>query len=162
MSEYSFDVTCKINKTELGNAVDAAKKEILNRFDFKGAHVKIELEKESIMLESSDDMKIKQIIDVLQSKFVKRELNLKAFIFGETEKNVNGIVKSQGKIQNGLTQEQCKQITKLIKDSKLKVQARIQEDTIRVSGKSKDDLQIAMQKIKSENFNFALAFENFR
>ena len=162
MSDFSFDIVCKVNKTELTNALDAAKKEITNRFDFKGTHVKIEQEKEEISIESTDDMKVKQIIDVIQSKFAKRDLNLKAFSFGEFEKNVNGIVKCQAKIQNGLTAEQCKKITKYIKDSKLKVQGRIQEDTVRASSKSKDELQVLIQKLKNENFDFALSFENYR
>ena len=162
MAEHSFDITCKIDRQELSNAIDIAKKEITNRFDFKGTHVQISLEKDHILLEASDEMKLKQIIDTIQSKMVRRGLNLKAFSFGAPETNVSGVVKNQASIQNGLTQEQCKKITRLIKDSKLKVQARIQQDIIRVSGPSKNDLQSVQKRIQQENFDFACLFENYR
>ena len=162
MAEYSFDIVCKVDHQELSNSLDLAQKEITNRFDFKGTHVKIQLEKEKILLESADDMKMKQLIDVIQSKMVRRSLNLKAFAFGAFGSNVSGLVKCQAQIQNGLSQEQCKKITKLIKDSKRKVQARIQQDSVRVSGKSKNDLQAVQQMVREANFDFAAVFENYR
>ena len=162
MAEYSFDIACKVDHQELSNALDISQKEITNRFDFKGTHVKIKLEKEKILLESADDMKMKQLIDVIQSKMVRRDLNLKAFAFGSFESNVSGIVKCQAEIQNGLSQEQCKKITKLIKDSKRKVQARVQQDSVRVSGKNKDDLQAVQQMVREASFDFAAVFENYR
>ena len=162
MAEYSFDIVCKMDHQELSNALDLARKEITNRFDFKGTHIKIHLEKEKILLESADDMKMKQLIDVIQSKMVRRNLNLKAFAFGPFESNVSGLIKCQAAIQNGLSQEQCKKVTKLIKDSKRKVQTRIQQDSVRVSGKSKDDLQVVQQMVQEASFDFAAVFENYR
>ena len=162
MAEYSFDIVCKLDQQEVSNSLDVAQKEITNRFDFKGSHVKIKLEKEAILLESADDLKMKQLIDVIQSKMVRRNLDLKAFVFGPYESNVSGIVKCQAKIQNGLNQEQCKKITRLIKDSKSKVQARVQGDSVRVSGKSKDELQTIQKMVKDANFDFAAVFENYR
>ena len=162
MAEVSFDVSCKIDTQELSNAIDVAKKEIINRFDFKGTHVKIALEKESISLEAADQMKLKQMIDTIQSKIVRRNLNLKAFTFGAFETNVSGLVKCQVLIQNGLTQEQCKKITRLVKEAKLKVQARIQKDVVRISSSSKDELQKVQALIKQADFDFACIFENYR
>ena len=162
MAEYSFDIVCKLNQQDLANALDTTRKEITNRFDFKGSHVAIKLEKDGVYLESADEMKMKQLIDVLQGKLVRCNLNLKAFQFGKFESNVSGIVKCRASIQNGLNQEQCKKITKLIKEAKLKVQARIQQDTVRVASKSKNDLQATQQMIKQANFDFATLFENYR
>ncbi len=162
MAEYSFDVSCKIDTQELSNAIDVAKKELVNRFDFKGTHVRISLEKETILLEASDEMKLKQMIDTIQSKIVRRNLNLKAFSFGTFETNVSGLVKCQALIQNGLNQEQCKKITRVIKESKLKVQARIQKDMVRISSSSKDDLQKVQGLVQQESFDFACIFKNYR
>ena len=162
MAEHSFDIACKVDRQELSNALDTAKKEIINRFDFKGSHVEIKLEKESIDLEANNEMQMKQIIDVIQSKMLRRNLLLKAFPFGKFSANISGIVKCRAPIQNGLTQEQCKKITKLIKNSKMKIQTRIQQDVVRVSGKSKDDLQKTQEMIKDANFDFATIFENYR
>ncbi len=162
MSEYSFDVACKIDRQELANAMDTAKKEISNRFDFKGVPIKMQLAKETIELEAPDEMKIKQLIDVIQTKMLRRNLNIKAFSFGPFETNVSGVFKCQASIQSGLDQEQCKKITKLIKGAKLKVQTRIQKDVIRVSGKSKNDLQSIQKIIQEADFDFAATFENYR
>ena len=162
MAEFSFDIVCKLDQQELANSIELAKKELAHRFDFKGSHFKIQLQAESILLEGADDLKMKQLIDVLQTKMVRRRLDLKAFIFGSFESNVSGLVKCEAKIQNGLDQEQCKKITKLIKDSKYKVQARIQGDAVRVSGKSKDELQAVQQMVQEADFDFAAIFDNYR
>ncbi len=162
MAEYSFDVAAKVDRQELNNAIDLVHREIDNRFDFKGAKIIIKIEKDTIQLQAPDDMRMKQVIDVIQSKLVKRDLNLKAFQFGELESNVSGIVKCNCEIQNGLTQEQLKKITKIIKDSKLKVQTRVQGDAVRVTGKSKDDLQEVIQLIRNADLDFHTSFENYR
>jgi hypothetical protein len=162
MAEFSFDIVSKVERQELNNAIDLARKEIDTRFDFKGATVKIELDKEALLLEASDDMRMKQLIDVLQNKLIKRDLNLKSFKFGDFETNVSGAVKCRVDIQAGLSQEQGKKITKLIKDSKLKVTTRIEGDKIRVSAKSKDDLQEVQRMIRAANFDFATSYENYR
>lgn len=162
MAESSFDISSKVDQQEVSNAIDMVHKEIDNRFDFKGANVGIKLEKEAIQLSTSDEMRMKQLIDVIQSKLVKRGLNLKAFKFGEFESNVSGTVKCTCSIQNTLTQEQIKTITKMIKDSKLKVQPRIQGDAVRVTGKSRDDLQEVIQMIKNADLDFHTTFDNYR
>jgi uncharacterized protein YajQ (UPF0234 family) len=160
--EYSFDIASKVDRQELINALDMVRKEVENRFDFKGSPVLVELEKEHISLEAQDEMKLKQLIDVIQSKLIKRNLSLKAFSFGTFESNVSGKFKCKVDIQNGLNQEQCKKITKIIKDSKVKVQTRIQEDQVRVTGKDKDDLQAVMRMVREANFDFDTTFSNYR
>lgn len=162
MAESSFDVVCKIDGQELANAIDMTRKEIDNRFDFKGIEVDIKHEKDSLKLEVSSEMHMNQVIDVLKSKLIKRDINLKAFSFGEFESNVSGKVKCLVSIQNGLSQDQCKKINKLIKDSKLKVQSRVQGDSVRVSGKSRDDLQNVQKIIKEADFDFDTSFDNYR
>jgi len=162
MAEYSFDISSKVDRQELTNAIDMAKKEVENRFDFKGSPVTIDLQKDIIQLEAQDEMKLKQLIDVIQSKLVKRNISLKAFKFGTFESNVSGKFKCKVDIQSGLNQEQCKQITRVIKDSKIKVQARIQEDQVRVTGKDKDELQQIIRAIKEQNFEFDTSFSNYR
>lgn len=160
--EYSFDIASKVDRQELTNALDMVRKEVENRFDFKGSPVTIDLDKEHISLEAQDEMKLKQLIDVVQSKLIKRNLSLKAFKFGTFESNVSGKFKCKVDVQNGLNQEQCKKITKVIKDSKLKVQARIQEDQVRVTSKDKDDLQAVIRLVKEANFDFDATFSNYR
>lgn len=164
MAEHSFDVACKVDQQELGNALDMARKEVDTRFDFKGQIAKIDLQQNGsiIALEAQDEVKMRQLIDVVQSKLVKRELNLKAFNFGEFETNVSGVAKCKVAVQSGLNQEQTKKINKLIKDSKLKVQARIQGDSVRVTGKSKDDLQQLQKIIRDADLDFAVVFDNYR
>jgi len=162
MAEYSFDIVSKVDRQELSNAIDLAKKEIDNRFDFKGSKTLIKLDKDTLSLEASDDMRMRQLIDILQNKLIKRELSIKAFKFGDFETNVSGIVKCKAEIQNGLSQDQGKKITKLIKDSKLKVQTRIEGDKIRITGKSKDDLQDVQKLIRDANFEFDASYENYR
>ncbi len=164
MAESSFDIGCKVDLQELNNAIDLARKEIANRFDFKGATAEIKLEKNEILaLEASDEMRMKQMIDVLQTKMLKRGLNLKAFGFdAEFETNVSGVFKTRIPVQNGLTQDQAKKINKMIKDSKIKVQSRINGDSLRVSSKSKDDLQRVQKMLRDADLDFAVAFDNYR
>ncbi|MEQ8352663.1 MAG: YajQ family cyclic di-GMP-binding protein [Leptospiraceae bacterium] len=162
MAESSFDVACKVDEQELANAIDQTLKEVSNRFDFKGVDLSIKKEKDTLAMDCSDELHMKQLIDVLQSKLVKRDLNLKAFKFGELDTNVSGQVKCKVEVQNGLTQEQCKQVNKLIKDTKLKVQSRVQGDAVRVSGKSKDDLQSVMKALRESDLPYAVTFDNYR
>ena len=162
MAEYSFDVGCKVDMQELNNALDLARKEVDNRFDFKGAKAEIKLDKDTIALTTSDEMRMKQLIDVIQSKLLKRELNLKAFQWGEFETNVSGVFKCKVLMRRLLTQDQTKKITRLIKDSKIKVQSRIQGDAVRVTGKSKDDLQAIQKLIRDADLEFAAVFDNYR
>lgn len=162
MADFSFDVVAKVDGQELSNAVDMTRKEVANRFDFKGATVSIDLQKEHMDLTASDEMRMKQLIDVLQTKIARREISLKAFQFEEFESNVSGTVKCRVKIQNGLSQDQAKKVTKLIKDAKLKVTPRIQSDSVRVTGKSKDDLQQVIAMLRKEDLDFYPTFENYK
>lgn len=162
MAEYSFDVVYRVDEQELSNAINQTLKEASTRFDFRGATIEIEREKDGIHMASSDEMKLNQLIDMLQSKLVKREISLKAFKFGEFEKNISGRVKCKVTTQNGLSTEQCKTVTKLIKDSALKVTTRQQGDAVRVTGKSKDDLQAVMKMLRQSEIDFAVTFDNYR
>jgi len=164
MAEYSFDVACKVDQQELGNAIDMTRKEVDTRFDFKGQIAKIDLQKNGavVALEAQDEVKMRQLIDVFQTRLAKRELNLKAFKFGEFETNVSGVAKCKVDVQSGLNQDQVRKINKIIKDSKSKVQSRIQGDSVRVTGKSKDDLQQIQKQIRDADLDFAVVFDNYR
>lgn len=159
--EHYFDIACKIDDQELLNAINQTLKEASTRFDFKGAIVEIQKEKDKIYLSTSDEMKMKSLIDLFQSKLVKRNINLKAIKFKAIEKNISGKVKCEAEIQNGLSQEQCKIINKLIKESNIKVQTRIQGDSVRVLSKSIDDLQGVIKYLKNKELDFAISFENY-
>ncbi len=161
-SEYSFDIAAKVDRQKLAEAVDLTKKEVATRFDFKGAKAEISLEKDTISLETSDEMRMKQLIDVFESKLIKREIALKAFKYGKFETNVSGVYKCKVDIQNGLSQDQCKVITKMIKDAKVKAQPRIQGDSVRVTGKSKDELQEVIALIRKADLDFHVVFENYK
>ncbi|MCS7205716.1 MAG: YajQ family cyclic di-GMP-binding protein [Leptospiraceae bacterium] len=160
--EHSFDIVYKIDEQELSNAINQALKEATNRFDFKGSHVEIQREKDEIHLATEDEMKMKSLIDIFQSKLVKRGINLKAIQFGEIQKNISGRVKCTAKIQNGLTQEQIKKINKIIKETNIKVQTRIQGDSLRVISKSIDDLQAVIKHLREQELDFAISFDNYR
>lgn len=159
----SFDIVSKIDRPELQNAVSQAMTEIQTRFDFKGSNSEIKLQDDQLILTSENDIKLKQVIDVLTSKMAKRGISLKAFDFDSKVEPATGqTVRQKVKIQTGLDKEQTKQITTLIKDSKLKVQATIQGDSVRVVGKKKDDLQAVMNAIRNANFKFDANFTNFK
>ncbi|MCZ8341875.1 MAG: YajQ family cyclic di-GMP-binding protein [Leptospira sp.] len=159
----SFDIVSKIDRPELQNAVSQAMTEIQTRFDFKGSNSEIKLQDDQLVLTSENDIKLKQVIDVLTSKMAKRGISLKAFDFeSKVEPATGQTVRQKVKIQTGLDKEQTKQITTLIKDSKLKVQATIQGDSVRVVGKKKDDLQAVMNAIRNANFKFDANFTNFK
>ena len=162
MAEYSFDVVYKIDEQELSNAISQTLKEAGTRFDFRGAVIEIEREKDGLKMTASDEMKLNQLIDMLQSKLVKRNISLKAFKFNEFEKNISGKVKCAVSSQSGLSTEQCKVVTKLIKDSNLKVTTRQQGDAVRVTGKNKDDLQQVMKILRESDIDFAVSFDNYR
>jgi len=160
----SFDIVSKVDMQEVDNAINQARKEIIQRYDFKGTKTSIELkQKESeIVLISDDDFKMKAVVDILQSKFVKRGVPLKALTYGSVESAASGTVRQTIKLQNGIDKENAKLITKLIKDSRLKVQAQIMDDQVRVSGKSKDDLQSVMAMLRQADLKFAIQFTNYR
>lgn len=159
----SFDIVSKIDKPEVANAVAQAMTEIQTRFDFKGSNSEIKVKDDELILTSENEIKLKQVIDVLTTKMAKRGISLKAFDFDSKVEPATGqTVRQKVKIQTGLDKEQTKQITTLIKDQKLKVQATIQGDSVRVVGKKKDDLQAVMNAIRDANFNFDANFTNFK
>ena len=162
--DFSFDVVSKVDLQEVANAVQQASKEIATRFDFRGSASKIELrDKElEVVLISDDEHKLKSVIDILETKLVRRGVAVKALDYGKVEPAAGGTVRQVAKIQQGIPSETAKEIVKAIKDRKLKVQASIQADQVRVSGRSKDDLQNAMATVREGDFGLPLQFTNYR
>lgn len=160
----SFDIVSKVDAQALDNAVNVVTKEIGNRFDFKGSHVVIDLDKKTyvIKLETDDDMKMRQLLDVLVSRSHKQGIAPEAFDLSK-EGGVSGKVwKKEVTVRNGLKQEDAKKVVKLIKDSGLKVQASINDDIVRVTGKKIDDLQEVIQASKGWDLGIPLQYENMR
>jgi cyclic-di-GMP-binding protein len=160
----SFDIVSKVDPQALDNAVNVTKKEITNRFDFKNSHVVMELNKKDfkIDLETDDDMKIRQIMDVLISRAHKQGIAPEAFDFSKESYQSGKVVKKEVPVRNGLKQEDAKKIVKLVKDAGLKVQAQIMDDIVRVTGKKLDDLQAVIQLCKNAGFDLPLQYENMR
>ena len=161
-AENSFDVVSKINMSEVTNAVSQAMKEIGQRFDFKGSKSNITQEKDALVVVSDDEFKLKSVIDILQTKLVKRGVPIKNVTYGKIEAALAGTVRQRLALQQGVPTDKAKEIVKTIKDSKIKVQASIQADQVRVSGKSRDDLQSVIQLLKGKDFGIELQFENYR
>jgi len=160
----SFDIVSKVDAQALDNAVNVTTKEITNRFDFKGSHVAIDLDKKEfkINIETSDEMKMRQLIDVLISRAHKQGIAPEAFDFSKEGFQSGKVWKKEVKVKNGLVQEDAKKIVKNIKDMNLKVQASINDDLVRVNGKKIDDLQAIIQAAKSWTLGIPLQFENMR
>ena len=164
MPDNSFDVVSIVDMPEVLNAVQQATKEILNRFDLKNTKSAIELnEKDSkLVVTSSDDFKLKSVVDVLQQKLAKRQVPLKNFTYGPIQPAAGSTSRQEITIQSGIPIEKSKDIVKAIKESKAKAQASIQGDLVRVSSKSRDVLQEVMQLLKKSDFRVELQFTNFR
>lgn len=160
--DASFDVVSKIDMQELKNAVNQAEKEMTSRFDFKGSKSSIELGEKDITLISDDEVKMKSVIDILESKLIKRGVSLKSLDYGKVEPAAGGTVRQVASLKQGLDADNAKKITKLIKDSKIKVQASVQGDAVRVSGKSRDDLQAVIQLLRESDLPVPLQFDNYR
>ena len=160
--EFSFDIVSKTDMQEVANAIQQAQKELAQRFDFKGSKSSIELSAEEIVLISDDEGKLRSVIDVLESKLVKRKVSLKALEYGKVEPAAGGTVRQRAKIVQGIESEKAKAIVKTIKDAKLKVQASIQSDQVRVVGRNKDDLQRAIVMVKESDYGIPLQFTNYR
>lgn len=159
----SFDVVSQVSFQEVDNALNQAVKEIQTRYDFKGTRSEIRRgEKGAFTLIADDEFKRKAVLDVVQSKLVKRGVSLKAMQLGKVEPASGGTVRQEVTFQAGIPVEKAREIVKLLKDSKLKVQGSIQEDQVRVSGKSRDDLQAAIQAIKAKDLGLDLQFINYR
>lgn len=160
--DFSFDVVSETDMQEVANAVQQAQRELITRFDFKGSKSSIELSGDEITLLSDDEQKLKSVIDVLESKLVKRKVSLKALDYKPIEQAAGATVRQKAKVVQGIETEKAKQIVKKIKDAKLKVQASIQGEQVRVSGRKKDDLQEALQLVKESDFGLPLQFTNYR
>ena len=158
----SFDVVSEVNMMETSNAVQQAMKEIRQRFDFKGSVSDITLEGDTLTLHSDDESRLKAVIDVLTTKLVKRGVSLKALQYGKIEPAAKGTVRQVVTIQKGIPVEKAKEIVKFIKGSGIRVQAAIQENQVRVSGKNRDDLQAAIGSLKAQDFGLDLQFTNYR
>jgi uncharacterized protein YajQ (UPF0234 family) len=162
--EHFFDVVCQIDLQEVSNAVNQAMKEIEQRFDFKGSRSGIELDKGKrvITLSSDDETKLKSVVDILQSKLVKRSISLKALSYGKVEPASGSTVRQVVTLQQGIPQDKAKEMVKLIKDLKLKVSAEMQKDQVRVRAKKIDDLQLVIGKLREKDFGIHLQFTNYR
>jgi hypothetical protein len=161
-AENSFDIVCKVNMQEVVNALDQARREIQTRYDLKGTRNEIALEKMDITITSPDEMKLKAVLDILQSKLHRRGVDLKALTIGPPAPATGGALRQKISLQDGIPMDKAKEIVRLIKDSKLRVQASIQEKQVRVSGKSRDDLQAVIQMLKARDLGIALQFANYR
>lgn len=160
----SFDISSEVNIQEMDNAVNQAVKEITTRYDFRGSKSSIEFDrkKNEIALTGDDDFKITAVIDILQGKTVKRGISLKSLKMGKVEDAAGGLKRCLVSLVMGIDQDKAREIVKAVKEMDLKVQAQIQENKVRVTGKKKDELQEVMQKIKAVDFNIPLQFGNFR
>ncbi len=160
--EFSFDIVSKTEMQEVANAVQQAQKELAQRFDFKGSQSSIELTAEELILVSDDEGKMRSLKDILESKLVKRKVSLKAVEWAKIENAALGNVRQKAKIIQGVESEKAKAIVKAIKDAKIKVQASIQSDQVRVVGKNKDDLQRVIALLREGDFGIPLQFTNYR
>jgi uncharacterized protein YajQ (UPF0234 family) len=163
-SEHSFDIVSRVDMQEVQNAVNQAMKEISQRFDFKGSKSSIELSKErgEITLVSDDEYRLKSVTDVLETKLVKRKVPLKSLGYGKVEEAGGSTVRQTVRLQQGISTERAKDMVKLIKAMKLKVQAEIQQDQVRVRAKKIDDLQDVMKALKEKDFDYHMEFINYR
>lgn len=160
--DNSFDIVSQVEMQEVENAVNQAVREIETRFDFKNSRSEITHEGEKITLISDDEFKLKNVIDILESKMIKRGISLKALQYGKVEPAAKDTVRQVVTLKQGISKEEAKKITQLIKDSKIKVQAQVQGDIIRVSGKSRDDLQNVIKLLKGQDLDLELQFINYR
>jgi uncharacterized protein YajQ (UPF0234 family) len=162
MSEFSFDIVSKVDKQSLEDAVNQARREIATRFDFKNSKSSLELANMTITIVADDEMKLKNVIDILQTKCVKRGVSLKALKFGKVEPAAQGTLRQVVTLEQGIAKERAKKLVEAIKASKLKVTSQIQDDQLRVSSKSKDDLQKVIQLVKGMDLDFPVQFSNYR
>jgi len=160
----SFDIVSEVNMAEVQNAVNQAVMEIRQRYDFKGSKSEIKLEEKDnqLTIVSDDEYKLKSVVDVLQSKLVRREVSLKALEYGKVEPAGGNTVRQVIKLQKGIPQDTGKEIVKFLKTLGVKVQGQIMDDQVRVSGKNKDDLQAVISSVKQKDFDIAMNFTNYR
>jgi uncharacterized protein YajQ (UPF0234 family) len=158
----SFDIVSQVNQQEVKNALEQANKEIQNRYDFKGSDARIEQDELALTVYADDEFKLGQVLDVLRQRMAKRGIDVRSLELGAVEKISGDKVKRLVTVKTGIAQEKAKQIQKLVKDAKLKVQGSIQGDLVRISGAKKDDLQSAIQLVRTSVTDLPLQFVNFR
>jgi uncharacterized protein YajQ (UPF0234 family) len=161
---FSFDIVSEVNLQEVDNAVNQSRKEIAQRYDFKGSQSTIDLNsrEKTLTLTSDDDFRMKAVVDVLQNKLIKRGVPLKAIAFGPVEAAAGSTVRRILTLRVGIDRDNARLLVKMIKDTKLRVQAQIMDDQVRVTGKTKDDLQSVIAMIRSAELEFAVQFTNYR
>jgi uncharacterized protein YajQ (UPF0234 family) len=162
MPENTFDIVSKINMEEVSNAIQQALKEVHTRFDLKDSKSNITLEKDTVVLQSIDDYKLKAVNEILQQKLVKRGVSLKGLTYSAVESALGGTARQKITMQQGIPVEKAKEIVRLIKDSKKKAQASIQGDLVRVSGKDRDTLQEVIAMLRAKDFGIDMQFTNYR
>lgn len=162
MADASFDVVSRVDMQEVDNALNQTIKEIQQRFDFRGSKTELILTEQELKITTEDDFKLHNVIDILKTRLVKRNVPLKNIDYSKVESASGGLIRQIVKIKQGLESEPAKQIIKDIKDLKLRVQAQIMNDQVRVSGKNKDDLQAVIQFLKSKDYGVELQFVNYR
>ncbi len=161
--QNSFDIVSKIELVEVKNALDQTMKEVRQRFDFKGSRAEVRLEgEEELILSAEDDTKLRNMNDILQQKLVRRGVPLKALSYGKVEPAAGGTVRQHVTLQQGIPSDKAKEIVKFIKESKVKVQAAIQGDTVRVTGRDRDTLQDVIAQLKSKDFGINMQYTNYR
>ncbi len=160
--QNSFDIVSEVDRAEITNALNQTMKEVRQRFDFKGSSAEVRLEKEELILTAEDETRLRNMNDILQQKLVRRGVPLKAFTYGKVEPAAGSAVRQHVAIQQGIPQEKAKEIVKFIKDSKVKAQAAIQGDVVRVSGRDRDTLQDVIAKLKAKDFGIDMQFTNYR
>jgi uncharacterized protein YajQ (UPF0234 family) len=160
--QNSFDIVSQVDTAEVANAINQTVKEVRQRFDFKGSSANVVLEKTELLLTAEDETKLRNMNDILQQKLVRRTVPLKALSYGDIEPAAGGTVRQRVQIQQGIPQEKAKEVVRYIKDSKVKVQASIQGDVIRVSGRDRDTLQEVIALLKNKDFAIHMQFTNYR
>lgn len=158
----SFDVVSRVDLQEIDNALNQTRKEVTQRYDLKDAKTEITWDEKQIVITSADDFKVKAVVDVLQSKLVRRNVPIKNLDYGKVEPAAGSRARQAITVQQGIVTEKAREIAKKVKSSGIKVQAQIVEDEVRISGKKRDDLQAMMQVLRGEDFGVALQFVNFR
>jgi len=158
----SFDVVCRVDLQEVDNAINQTLREVGQRFDFKGAQTEVRREENAIHLHSADDFKVRALGDILREKLARRQVPLKALLIGPVEPGPAGTAKQKLDLQQGIPVEKAREIVRLVKDMKTKIQVAIQGDQVRVSGKKRDELQAVIQRLRAEDLGIAMQFVNFR
>jgi uncharacterized protein YajQ (UPF0234 family) len=160
--QNSFDIISEVDRAEVTNAINQTIKEVRQRFDFKGSAATVALEVNELVLSAEDETKLRNMNDILQQKLVRRGVPLKALSYGAVDPAAGGTVRQRVQIQQGIPQEKAKEVVRFIKDSKAKVQASIQGDIVRVSGKDRDTLQEVIAGLKNKDFGIHMQFSNYR